>query len=93
MAVTVSSGATLAFNRSDNYGGSIGNTIGGAGGVELSSGALTLTAANAYTGGTLISGGTLSVGAGSTTGSITGNVVNDGAPGVQPFECHEACRA
>ena len=78
VAVTVSSGATLAFNRSDNYGGAIGNTIGGAGGVELRSGALTLTAANAYTGGTLISGGTLSVGAGSTTGSITGNVVNNG---------------
>ena len=79
VAVTVSSGATLAFNRSDSYGGSIGNTIGGAGGVELTSGALTLTAANAYTGGTLISGGTFSVGAGSTTGSITGNVVNNGA--------------
>ncbi len=79
VAVTVSSGATLAFNRSDNYGGAIGNTIGGAGGVELRSGALTLTAANSYSGGTLISGGTLSVGSGSTTGAIVGNVTNNGA--------------
>ena len=38
-----------------------------------------LTGANTYTGGTTISAGTLQVGDGGTTGSIAGNVVNNGA--------------
>jgi fibronectin-binding autotransporter adhesin len=79
VAVTVSSGANLVFNRSDNYGGNFANVIGGAGGMEVKNGALTVTAANNYTGGTLISGGTLSVGSGSTTGSLAGSVTNNGA--------------
>ncbi|MFM7244632.1 MAG: beta strand repeat-containing protein [Planctomycetaceae bacterium] len=79
VAVTVSSGATLAFDRSDSYGGNVANVIGGAGGVEVKRGSLTLTAASTFTGGLLISGGTVSIGAGSTTGSITGNVTNNGS--------------
>ena len=79
VAVTVSSGANVVFDRSDDYGGSFANLIGGAGGVEVRGGALTVTAANSYTGGTLVSGGTLSVGAGGTTGSLAGTITTNGA--------------
>ncbi|HEX8297268.1 MAG TPA: autotransporter-associated beta strand repeat-containing protein, partial [Chthoniobacteraceae bacterium] len=41
-------------------------------------GTLTLTAENAYTGGTNIAGGTLQVGSGGTTGAVQGAVVNNG---------------
>ena len=37
-----------------------------------------LTGANTYTGGTTISAGTLQIGDGGTTGSIAGDVANDG---------------
>ena len=48
---------------------------GNAGGLAKSgSGTLTLTANNAYTGLTTVSGGTLQVGNGGATGSITGNI-------------------
>lgn len=39
---------------------------------------LTLTADNVYTGGTTISGGTLQIGNGGTTGSVVGDIVNNG---------------
>jgi autotransporter-associated beta strand protein len=39
---------------------------------------LTLTGTNTYTGGTTISAGTLQLGNGGTTGSITGNVIDNG---------------
>ncbi|MDG2528966.1 autotransporter outer membrane beta-barrel domain-containing protein [Caulobacter endophyticus] len=45
---------------------------------KTDAGTLVLTAANAYAGGTKISGGTLQLGAGGTTGSILGDVANDG---------------
>ncbi|MEI9419655.1 autotransporter domain-containing protein [Mesorhizobium sp. Cs1299R1N1] len=45
--------------------------------TKAGAGTLILTADNTYTGGTTISGGTLQIGNGGTTGSITGNVVND----------------
>ena len=45
--------------------------------TKSGAGTLTLTASNGYTGDTTISGGTLQVGNGSTTGSINGNVVNN----------------
>ena len=57
-AVSVASGALLAFNRSDaiTYGG----TISGAGGLtKAGAGTLTLTAANTYTGATNIDAGTV----------------------------------
>ena len=76
VAVTVSTGATLAFNRSDDYGGAFANQIGGAGGVTLRGGRLVLTGSSSYSGGTLVAGGTLRIGAGGTTGSITGPIVN-----------------
>ena len=40
---------------------------------------LTLTGANTYTGGTTISAGTLPLGNGGTTGSVAGNIVDNGA--------------
>jgi len=68
---------TLAFNRSDAV--SFGGAISGSGAVQqLGTGTLTLTGANNYTGGTTISQGTLQIGNGGTSGSIQGDVVNDG---------------
>lgn len=62
-AITVAAGGTLAFNRSDSYGGNVTNAIGGGGSVRVIAGALTLTASNGYTGLTTIEGGTLALGA------------------------------
>jgi outer membrane autotransporter protein len=57
----------------------LSGVISGDGGlVKAGQGTLILTAANTYTGGTVISGGTLQIGNGGTTGSITGNVVDNG---------------
>lgn len=77
-AVSVSSGAVLAFNRADAvvYGG----TVSGAGGfTKAGAGMLTLTAAQAYTGDTVVAAGTLKLGA---DGSLAGSgriVVGDAA--------------
>lgn len=57
-----------------------GTIVGGGGALgKVGTGTLTLTGANTYTSGTFVQAGTLQVGDGGTTGSITGNVVNDGA--------------
>ncbi|MBE7244260.1 MAG: autotransporter-associated beta strand repeat-containing protein [Actinomycetospora chiangmaiensis] len=70
--------AALAFNRSDAV--TFAGTISGAGTLQkLGAGVLTLSAANSYAGATAIDAGTLQIGSGGTTGSITGNVVNDAA--------------
>ncbi|WBU31534.1 autotransporter-associated beta strand repeat-containing protein [Rhodopseudomonas palustris] len=54
--------------------------ITGAGSVKKTdSGVLTLTGSNSYLGGTTISAGTLQIGDGGTTGSITGRVANSSA--------------
>ncbi|MGJ7507002.1 autotransporter-associated beta strand repeat-containing protein [Variovorax sp. GT1P44] len=67
----------LGFNRSDAVG--FGGVISGSGAVvQLGTGTTTLTADNTYTGGTTISGGTLQLGSGGTTGSIVGNVLDNG---------------
>nr|WP_234827057.1 autotransporter-associated beta strand repeat-containing protein [Rhodopseudomonas palustris] len=68
----------LQFNRHDSIG--FGGAISGSGSLEkIAAGTLTLTGANTYTGGTTISAGTLQIGNGGTTGSITGDVVNNGS--------------
>jgi outer membrane autotransporter protein len=46
--------------------------------IKSGTGVLTLTGTNTYTGGTTISAGTLQLGNGGTTGSITGNVIDNG---------------
>lgn len=57
----------------------IAQSISGAGGLtKAGSGVLTLIAANSYAGGTTIAGGTLQLGNGGTTGSIVGNVTDNG---------------
>ena len=74
----VNNDGALIFNRSDTI--AFGGEISGAGMLrQAGTGTLILTGNNTYTGGTSIgSGSTLQIGNGGTTGSIIGNVVNDG---------------
>ncbi len=51
---------------------------GSAGFYKLGEGTLTLTGASTYAGGTTIDAGTLQIGDGNTSGSITGDVLNNG---------------
>lgn len=58
----------------------LSGTISGGGALtKTGGGTLVLTADNSYSGGTTIGGGTLQLGDGGTTGSIQGDVVNNGA--------------
>jgi T5SS/PEP-CTERM-associated repeat protein/autotransporter-associated beta strand protein len=58
----------------------VNQTIGSGGALtKLGAGSLVLTAANSYAGGTTIAAGTLQLGSGGTTGSITGDVTNNGS--------------
>ena len=67
----------LAFNRSDSS--SYGGAVSGSGSLaQVGSGTTTLTGASSYTGGTVVAAGTLQLGAGGSTGSIVGNVVDNG---------------
>lgn len=73
----VADNGTLAFNRSDSV--VFSGVISGTGALsQIGAGTTTLTANNTYTGGTTISAGTLQLGNGGTTGSITGNVLDNG---------------
>jgi outer membrane autotransporter protein len=67
----------LAFDRSDDV--TFTGVVSGTGALaKAGAGTLTLTGANSYTGGTTIGAGTLEIGDGGTSGSITGDVVNNG---------------
>jgi outer membrane autotransporter protein len=71
--------AALVFNRSGIV--TVPGTITGMGSLTqmgVAGGALVLTGANTYSGGTTIASGTLQLGAGGTTGSIAGDVANNG---------------
>ena len=68
---------SLAFNRSDTI--TVANTMSGSGGLRQSgTGTLVLTGANAY-GSTTITGGTVQVGDGGTTGTLGSDEVSDNA--------------
>ncbi len=78
-AITNSSMAGAQFEASQNAATTFTGTIGGGTGaislVKSGTGALTLTGANSYTGTTSITGGSLEIGEGGTTGNLgTGNV-------------------
>lgn len=65
----VASGAALEFNRSDAY--TMSAVVSGAGSlIQSGTGTTTLTADNSYSGVTSITGGTLQVGNGGSTGSL-----------------------
>jgi fibronectin-binding autotransporter adhesin len=67
----------LAFDRSNSV--TFAGVISGTGSVaQIGTGTMILTGSNTYTGGTTISAGTLQLGNGGTTGSITGNVIDNG---------------
>ncbi|MBE1529555.1 fibronectin-binding autotransporter adhesin [Sphingopyxis sp. OAS728] len=68
---------TLGFNRSDllAYGGQI---VGTGSLRQTGAGTTVLTGTNSYTGGTTIDAGTLQLGNGGTTGSIVGDIVDNG---------------
>ena len=68
----------MAFDRSDLF--TFAGLISGKGRVEqIGTGTTVLIADNTYSGGTTISAGTLQLGNGGTSGSITGNVIDNGA--------------
>jgi outer membrane autotransporter protein len=74
----VADNGTLEFNRSDRV--PFAGVISGTGAVnQAGMGTTILTGDNTYTGGTTISAGTLQLGNGGTSGSIVGNVINNGA--------------
>jgi outer membrane autotransporter protein len=69
-------GKTLNLTQASSI---FAGSIQGTGGLQVVAGTEILTGANSYTGGTTISAGTLQLGNGGTTGSIVGDVVNDGS--------------
>ena len=74
----VANNGSLIFNRADTV--TFPGTISGSGSAQqIGAGATVLTADNTYTGGTTITAGTLQLGNGGTSGSIVGNVSNDGS--------------
>jgi autotransporter-associated beta strand protein len=66
--LTAANGGTATFSGGISGLGSV---------TKTGEGTVTLSGANTYAGGTTISAGVLSVGAGGTSGSISGNVVNN----------------
>ena len=77
-AITIlAGGGTFLANAGTQS--TISSAITGSGSFTKSgAGALILTATNTYSGGTTISGGTLLIGNGGATGSILGNVIDNG---------------
>ncbi len=74
----VADGGILAFDRTGAA--TMAGVISGAGSVtQVGTGTTILTGANTYTGGTTISAGALQLGNGGATGSIVGNVTDNGA--------------
>jgi autotransporter-associated beta strand protein len=77
LAALGSAGGTLDTNGNNVV---LSSALSGSGALtKTGAGTLSLTAANTYGGGTTISDGTLILGDGGTTGSVTGNIVNNSA--------------
>ncbi|MBN2580810.1 MAG: autotransporter-associated beta strand repeat-containing protein [Pirellulales bacterium] len=78
---TVSGTSTLTSNAPyDVQAGTINANLAGPIGLnKTGAGTAILNGQNTYMGGTTVSGGTLQIGNGGTTGSITGNIVNNSA--------------
>jgi outer membrane autotransporter protein len=77
--VADNAGATLAFKPAGGTAIPFSGDISGAGAVsQIGVGTTILTGANTYMGGTTITAGTLQLGDGHTTGSIVGNVLDNG---------------
>jgi fibronectin-binding autotransporter adhesin len=57
----------------------VDENVGSHGIVKLGAGNMTMTGTDTYTGGTTISAGTLQIGNGGTTGSLTGNITDNAA--------------
>ena len=60
----ITNNSVLSFNRSDNYGGPVANSISGNGILEVAGGSLALTGSNTYSGAMFVNGGTLQLGTG-----------------------------
>ncbi len=77
IASNIVDNSALVFNRSDalTYAGNISGT---GSLTQAGSGTLTLTGSNSYSGLTTISAGTLQIGNGGSSGSLTGAVLNNG---------------
>ncbi|MDH6150430.1 outer membrane autotransporter protein [Paraburkholderia sp. WSM4179] len=74
----VTDNGTLAFNRSDTV--TFGGSVTGTGALsQRGTGTTVLTNSNTYTGGTTVSAGALQIGNGGTTGSIVGDVTDNGS--------------
>lgn len=77
MTPTVTNNGLVRFTQPDA--GTYAGIISGTGALEKTeAGTLSLSNTNSYTGGTTITQGTLQLGIGGTTGSILGDVVNNG---------------
>ena len=83
--ITTGNGSTLTapagtvLQATSGVSGTIGVAIIGAGDVTKTDlGTVILTGTNTYSGGTTISGGTLQLGSAGTTGSIVGNITDNG---------------
>jgi autotransporter-associated beta strand protein len=78
-AGSVTLGSATLTTGNDNTSTTFSGIISGDGGLtKVGSGTFTLTGENTYTGGTTISGGTLQLGDGGPTGSIVGDVLDNG---------------
>ncbi|MBE7495391.1 MAG: autotransporter-associated beta strand repeat-containing protein [Verrucomicrobiaceae bacterium] len=79
--ISISTGARLAFNRSDTVtqGTHFETSLSGGGALRQDgSGTLVLTGTNTYSGGTTINAGTLQIGNGGTTGTLgSGSITNN----------------
>src|SRR5215472_17151230 len=79
-SITGTTGVLTSTTAYDVQSGTVSAILaGGVGLNKTTSGTVTLSGNNTYTGTTTISAGTLQVGSGSTTGSVAGNIVNNAA--------------